>query len=94
MASRATAQVDQLASVATTPGNDALARTRVAYGLTTDVYNAGKQLSGQALGSGGEEQARAMALVDAIKAVPTTRHPGHENVPVDDVVIESIRLLP
>jgi peptidyl-prolyl cis-trans isomerase B (cyclophilin B) len=32
-----------------------------------------------------------MDVVDKIKAVRTTRHGGHENVPVDDVVITSVR---
>jgi len=30
-------------------------------------------------------------VVDKIKAVRTSRHSGHENVPVDDVVITSVR---
>jgi cyclophilin family peptidyl-prolyl cis-trans isomerase len=31
-----------------------------------------------------------MEIVDAIAGVPTTRRRGHEDVPVDDVVIESV----
>jgi len=32
-----------------------------------------------------------MDVVDKIKSVRTSRHSGHENVPVDDVVITSVR---
>ncbi|MGF1578773.1 MAG: peptidylprolyl isomerase [Gemmataceae bacterium] len=35
-----------------------------------------------------------MKVVDAIKEVPTTTKQAYQNVPVDDVIIESIRLLP
>ena len=47
-----TAQIDQLAAVAAGPANEHLHRTRIAYGLTSDVWSAGSALVGQPLGSG------------------------------------------
>jgi uncharacterized protein (DUF1501 family) len=47
-----TGQVDQLAGVPATAGNDHLARTRLAYHLAHDVWQSGNQLAGQPLGTG------------------------------------------
>jgi cyclophilin family peptidyl-prolyl cis-trans isomerase len=38
--------------------------------------------------------AAGMEVVDRIAAVPTARKRGHENVPVDDVIVESARRIP
>lgn len=34
-----------------------------------------------------------MEVVDAIERVPTTRRAGHDDVPRDDIIIESVEVV-
>ena len=51
-----------------------------------DSYGGGYAVFGKVI--------RGMKVVDRIKAVPTTRKNGHGNVPINPVMIKSVRLLP